>query len=313
MAENVPQVINWDSELKGAAALLKSGLAPRDLKSAEACLFVILAGRDLGLSPVQSLRSIRVIQGKLEASADLQLGLFHREGGKFRWVKLDASGAELELQAPWLASPHVSKFGPEEAKRAELMSNANYRKFPQAMFRSRAITQGLKDIGFLAGSGVYAPGEIGGAAVVDMETGEVLPGETVEQAPLPKREISSTAGVVEALSDERRSELEEIALFITDHLEDGKAVQAWRDCSNDEKVAVWAMLDKETRKAIKALTQPQKQQVETIVVAPVPTQEELIKEARVCISKGKLDLARELLRDVQEPAKTELLAELEAA
>ena len=31
------------------------------------------------------------------------------------------------------------------------------------MFRSRAITQGLKNIGFLAASGVYAPGELGGA------------------------------------------------------------------------------------------------------------------------------------------------------
>ena len=256
MAENVPMAINWESELKGAAALLKSGLAPRDLKTPEACLFVILAGRDLGLSPVQSLRSVRPIQGKIELSADLQLGLFQRQGGRFRWLKLDATGAELELHAPWLNAPHVAKFGPEEAKRAELMSNANYRKYPAQMYRSRAITSGLKDIGFLAGAGVYAPGEIGGAAVVDQETGEVLPGETVDQAPLPQREISSTAGVVEALSDDLRMELEEIALFISQHLEDGKAVQAWRDCSNDEKVAVWAMLDKQTRKTLKALTQP---------------------------------------------------------
>lgn len=254
--DNLPSTINWESELRGATMLVKSGLVPKDIRTAEAALFVIMAGRDLGLSPVQSLRSIRPIQGKIEASADLQLGLYHRQGGKSRWLKLDATGAELELSASWLTSPHVSKFGIEDAKRAELMSNSNYRKYPQAMFRSRAITQGLKDIGFLAGAGVYAPGELGGAVVVDV-SGEVLPAaegsETQETARLS--DGSGIAGVVEALPDAEREELSNTAQLISDAVRGNEmetALNYWNARNNDQKIALHAMMDKDVKKAIKA-------------------------------------------------------------
>jgi hypothetical protein len=236
--------------------LLKSGLLPPSIKTAEAALFIILTGRDLGLSPVQSLRSIHIIQGrredawgKVELSADLQLGLFQRQGGTFKWVRLNETGAQLELTAPWLNKPHVSTFGPEEARRAELMSQATYRKYPVAMFRSRAITQGLKDIGFLITAGLYAPGELGGAVTVDEATGEVLPANE------PMREITSTAGTVEALDDQERESLENHALTISENVR-GKQMEAalndWHSLDNDQKVAVWAMLDKAVRKDLKA-------------------------------------------------------------
>jgi len=269
MTDNLPSTINWESEIAGAKALLKSGLLPSAIKSAEAALFIILTGRDLGLSPVQSLRSIHIIQGKVELSADLQLGLFHRQGGRSKWRKLDATGAELELQASWLAEPHVSRFGVEEAKKAELMSSANYRKYPVAMFRSRAITQGLKDIGFLAASGVYAPGELGGDVIVDVSTGEVIPADA--PAPEPVREITSTAGTVEALSDEERSRLSDTALAISEALQEGLEIAAWKLWSpldNDHKTAVWAMLSKDVRKAVKALAENMKTASETVEQGP---------------------------------------------
>jgi hypothetical protein len=56
MGDNLPSVVNWDQELIGARALIKSGLVPPSIKTAEAALFLILTGRDLGLSPVQRAR-----------------------------------------------------------------------------------------------------------------------------------------------------------------------------------------------------------------------------------------------------------------
>lgn len=305
MTENLP-AINWKDELQGAAMLLKSGLVPRDVKSPETALFIVLAGRDLGLSPVQSLRSIRPIQGKLECSADLQLGLFHRGGGKSRWVKLDHTGAELELSASWLTQPHVSKFGVEDAKRADLMSNANYRKYPLAMFRSRAITQGLKDIGFLAGAGVYAPGELGGVVVID-DQGEVLPVVVDDQ--------SGLAGAVESLEDSERDELANVAQTITDAI-NGKdmesAMNYWRAHDNDQKTAIWAMLDKPIRKALKEADAATR----TATPAPVLAAEDsdratessgahvaaapTIAEVSKLIMTGKLDEAADLARGFPE-------------
>ncbi len=158
--------VQWDRELEGAKMLMRSGLLPDSIKTAEAALFVILTGRDLGLSPVQSLRSINLIKGKVEVAADMQLGLFHRAGGKSQWVTLTNEEAVLRLDAPWLLEPHEETFSMEDAKRAGLTGSQNYKAYPRAMLRSRAITASLKSIGFDPTAGVYAPGELGGDAVV---------------------------------------------------------------------------------------------------------------------------------------------------
>ena len=170
--------VSWSEEAKGAQMLFRSGLCPAAIKTPEAALFVILAGRDLGLSAVASLRNINVIQGKVEVAADMQLALFHREGGSSKWLEITAKRAALQLTAPWMDAPHVSEFTMEDAKRAQL-GGTNWQKYPKAMLRSRAITQGLKDIGYDSTAGVYAPGEIGGPeAVIEAEVEEVA-GEVV--------------------------------------------------------------------------------------------------------------------------------------
>jgi len=302
MADNLPNVVNWDQELVGARALLKSGLLPASVKTAETALFIILTGRDLGLSPVQSLRSIHIIQGKVELSADLQLGLFQRHGGTFRWIDLDANGAKLELTASWLNTSHVSSFGPEEARRAELMSTPNYRKYPTAMFRSRAITQGLKDIGFLATAGIYAPGELGGNLVVDEKTGEV-----VTSNDMPLREINSTAGTLEALDDQERESLENHARTISENVR-GKHMEAalndWHSLDNDGKVAVWAMLDKPIRKDLKAADKAVKESAPPVVVYAVLL-EKMASRKNIDLLDADADLIGQLPQDQQAEVAAE--------
>jgi hypothetical protein len=179
--------IEWDRELRGATYLVKSGLCPQAIKTPEAALFIILAGRDLGLSPVASLRNIHIIQGKVELSADMQLSLFASRGGRFRWLEVSDTAAVIELHAPWLLAPHVSKWTMADATRAGLAGSENYRKYPKAMLRSRTITAGLKDIGFDATAGVYAPGEIGSDETV-VEGEEVVSVDAVETGEEPSAE-----------------------------------------------------------------------------------------------------------------------------
>ncbi len=178
--------VDYRRELDGARMLLASGLLPAAIKTPEAALFVILTGRDLGLSPVQSLRSIFVIQGKVEVSADMQLGLFHRAGGRSQWMDLTNEAAVLRLQAPWLLAPHTESFTLADAKQAKLGGD-NWIKYPKAMLRSRAITAGLKSIGFDPTAGMYAPGEIGGPeAVPDLPAPASIVGEVIDLAQRPK-------------------------------------------------------------------------------------------------------------------------------
>jgi hypothetical protein len=179
-ATAVAAAVDWAREMEGAKMLMASGLLPQAIKRPEQALFVILAGRDLGLSPVQSLRSINVVQGKVELAADMQLSLFHRAGGKSKWEALTNDRAALWLNAPWLEAPHVETFTMEDAKRAGLTGD-NWRKYPKAMLRSRAITAGLKSIGFDVLAGHYAEGELGGPEpVIVEEAPTMLGGEVVD-------------------------------------------------------------------------------------------------------------------------------------
>lgn len=178
VAVTTSAAVQWDQELRGAQNLMRSGLVPSDIKTPEAAMFIILTGRDLGMSPVQSLRNIRVIKGKVEVAADAQLGKFHSAGGRSRFLTLTNDAAKLELSAPWLTAPHVESFTMDDAKTAGLAGGDSWRKYPKAMLRSRAITAGLKSVGFDACAGIYGAGEVGGGATVIGD--EVIVTEAVE-------------------------------------------------------------------------------------------------------------------------------------
>lgn len=152
--------------------LVKTGFLPIEIKNAGQAVAIILTGRELGLGPMQSLRSVGIIKGKPFLAADLQLGLFHRAGGKSHFSKLTEQEAELELSAPWLVKPHVERFTMEDAKRANLTGKDVWRQYPKALLRSRVITAGLKSAGYLPCAGLYDPEELGGSPTIGGETAE---------------------------------------------------------------------------------------------------------------------------------------------
>lgn len=168
-----------------AKELVTTGFLPVAIKTPAQAVAIILTGRELGLPAMQSLRSICIIQGKPELSADLQLSIFHRDGGRSRWVALDATKAALWLRHP-NGDEHTETFTIEDAKRAGLAGGVNWQKYPKAMLRSRAITAGLKSIGFEPLTGTYAPGEIGGPEIVSPEPETVVGVEPETPAPPPE-------------------------------------------------------------------------------------------------------------------------------
>lgn len=161
-----------------AKELCSTGFLPVAVKTPAQAVAIILTGKELGLGPMQSLRSISIIQGKPELAADLQLSIFHRDGGRSKWLELTETRAVLWLRHP-NGDEHRETFSMDDARRAGLANGQNWQKYPKAMLRSRAITAGLKSIGFEPLAGAYAPGEIGGPEVVPPD----LPPEDGVNAP----------------------------------------------------------------------------------------------------------------------------------
>lgn len=263
------QPVNYSNELDGARALMKSGLLPAGIKSAEAAMFVILTGRDLGLSPVQSLRSIHVIQGKIEVAADMQLGLFHRAGGKSQWVTLTNEQATLKLVAPWLIEPHVESFSLADAKQAKLGGD-NWAKYPKAMLRSRAITAGLKSIGFDPTAGIYGAGEISGAeVVVEGEAVEAITPSADEGAASEQAESDALAAIEQYLPSLTKRQQD----YVRDKLRDGGDPLALLAKVSDMVLAARPRTPV-ARDGLEGTTTPA---TETIVMADKPPARDLFK------------------------------------
>ena len=139
--------------------LRKTGFLPAHIKDGVAFAAIVLMGREMGMGTMAACRKLQVIKGTVTERADSQLARFKTAGGRATFKELSESKAVLLLKHP-NGDEHTETFTIEDAKRAGLASNDNYAKHPKAMLRSRAITAGLKSVGWEGAVGIYDPDEV---------------------------------------------------------------------------------------------------------------------------------------------------------
>lgn len=147
------------SEIAVAAALAdqlaKARVLPKHIRSTGQAVAIMLIGRELGIGPMAAMRSIALNRGKIILAADLQLALWTRDGGHVRWLRSDRTTAELWLRHP-NGDEHTQRFDAEDAARAGLWGAPGpWTRYPAAMLRARAVTAGLKAIGYILVTGAY--------------------------------------------------------------------------------------------------------------------------------------------------------------
>jgi hypothetical protein len=139
--------------------LRRTGFLPSHIKDGVSFAAIVLMGRELGMGTMAACRKLQVIKGTVTERADSQLARFKSCGGRAQFKELTETRAVLVLRHP-NGDEHTETFTLDDAKRAGLASNDNYAKHPKAMLRSRAITAGLKSIGWEGAVGIYDPDEI---------------------------------------------------------------------------------------------------------------------------------------------------------
>jgi hypothetical protein len=153
---------SFDSLVSMGDALRRTGFLPSHIKDGVSFAAIVLMGRELGMGTMAACRKLQVIKGTVTERADSQLARFKSCGGRAQFKELTEARAVLVLRHP-NGDEHTETFTIEDAKRAGLASNDNYAKHPKAMLRSRAITAGLKSIGWEGSVGIYDPDEIADA------------------------------------------------------------------------------------------------------------------------------------------------------
>lgn len=169
-------ILPWQETVQQAQMLVRSGMLPTSVKTPEAALAIILKARELGVGPMEGFEGISVIQGKPTVSPRLQLALIHRSG---LLEKLDiqetAEGCTVSMARRGGAS-FSTRFTLEDARRAGLLGNDNWKKYPANMCRWRAVGYCADVLFSDVTGGAYRPEEMG--ATVDAN-GDVL----VESSP----------------------------------------------------------------------------------------------------------------------------------
>lgn len=142
--------------------LVASRLLPRAIQTPEAAFAVIATGRELGLSAMQALRAIHIVEGKPTLSADLMVALVKRspECVFFRMLESSAERATYETQRRGEPSPTRLAFTLEEARLSGAASKDNWRKYPAAMLRARAASGLARAVYPDLVLGVYDPDEL---------------------------------------------------------------------------------------------------------------------------------------------------------
>lgn len=157
----VPKTIGEIQTL--AEMMSKSALLPDALKGKVADIAVqILAGSELGLAPMASIRGVFVVQGKPTLSADTMVGLILGSGLAEYFMQIEATATSVTFEAKRRGAPAAQRctWTMEDAKRAGLNTKDTWRLYPRQMLASRAKAELARSAFPDILAGTYDPDEL---------------------------------------------------------------------------------------------------------------------------------------------------------
>lgn len=197
-AQRSEPALDWAQMREQATVLVKSGFLPKAVDTPEKAIAIMQTGRELGIGPMQALRSIHIIDGKPVMAAELIAGLVlaRSPGALLRVAR--TSGTECVVQAARAGQePTEFKWTMEDAQRAGLTNKQNWRNYPRAMLRNRAIAEAARGTFPDCTMGLYDPDELG---AITTPTGEIV------SAPAQPRGGNSVAHAIMGEDDPDRDE-----------------------------------------------------------------------------------------------------------
>lgn len=151
---------------------------------------VLLTGQELGLGPMESLRALHVIDGRITPSADLVLSLAAKKGVRWTWIETSNEVATIEIVRDGVVVGAMT-WTMKDAERAGLLGRSGWRQYPAAMLRARAATAAIR---------AFCPDVIGAGIYATEELDDFSPSEEVAQqkieAPKTLRECESAEQVI---------------------------------------------------------------------------------------------------------------------
>jgi len=181
---------NLDEAFRMAQILVSSGLTPRGVDTPQKAFLIMAQGRELGLSTMQSLGNIYVVEGKVSLSSDLMAAMVLKSNvceylrvvemtpERSTYAAKRRGGTEFRFSFSW-----------EDAGKAGLTGRATYKANPADMLRHRALSKCVRAVFPDVVAGLYSRDEADD--IVDVTPRQVVAevvhaaAETATQPALP--------------------------------------------------------------------------------------------------------------------------------
>jgi hypothetical protein len=237
-----------------SAQIAASGLAPRGLETKEKVFVAIQMGMELGLSPMVSLRTIAVINGRPCLWGDGAMGLVSGSG-QLESIHETASGEGENYTATCTVKrkgrPEASaSFSVADAKRANLWGKAGpWQQYPKRMLQMRARGFALRDVFADVLQGLMTSDEAADIEPVETAPAEVSSVAASDPAPGTPDEAEQTPVVEEAPKEEdvKQGEIDADAAF---GIHVGEALES-RGIASDRKTGPGRTVYAAIRKRLK--------------------------------------------------------------
>jgi hypothetical protein len=160
VAQHDPHM-EWAIIKEQAKMLVKSGMLPVGIKTPEAAIAIMLAGKEYGLGPMKAFQNIYFIKGNISMSPRMKFGLARRSGLIAKFTLKEGPGwAEATVTRRDDGQVYSIKYTIDMAKRAGLAGKDIWKCYPENMLRTRAIGYVLDLAVPEIVGGLYSPEEL---------------------------------------------------------------------------------------------------------------------------------------------------------
>lgn len=196
----MPQSIDETTAL--AERLSQSSLLPTAMRGKMPDVLVtIMAGAEMGLPPMASLRAFHVIEGRPVLSADGMVAIVLGSGKAKYFERVEESDTSVTYETCRVGTdkPRRCTWTIQMAKNAALHLKDNWRAYPRAMLASRAKAELARDVFSDVLMGCYTDDEIDSSnrsAYVAPPKSDVIDVEIVSEAPQDAPELAAIEAAV---------------------------------------------------------------------------------------------------------------------
>jgi hypothetical protein len=149
-----------------------AGMIPPDINDPQA-MIIIVAGQEMGLQPLQALRTMSFIRGRLTMTVQLQLAMARQRAGvRVETLEEAENGSSVTVTLVRDGERVTVTYTLDDARRAGLADQRNWRLYPRQMLRWRAIGDALRIIAPDVVMGLLDPDEASSLDPVDAEAWE---------------------------------------------------------------------------------------------------------------------------------------------